>query len=52
MEKEAFANIIAVILTFNDDKHIERYIKLIKFVLKGIVIIDSFSTDKTLNILK
>ena len=52
MEKETLADITAVILTFNEEKHIERCIESIKFVVKRIVVIDSFSTDETLNILK
>ena len=52
MEKATLADITAVILTFNEEKHIERCIESIKFVVKRIVVIDSFSTDETLNILK
>ena len=37
----------AIILTFNEDKHIERCIKNIAPVSKEIVVIDSYSTDDT-----
>ena len=45
-------DITAIILTFNEEKHIERCILSIKEFVKKIVIIDSFSTDETLNIAK
>jgi len=46
------ANITAIILTNNEEKHIERCINSLKSIIKRIVIIDSFSTDSTLEILK
>ena len=44
--------ISAVILTFNEEKNIERCIKSVKDVVDEIVVIDSFSTDNTENICK
>ena len=46
------ADITALILTYNEEKHIERCIFSIRHFVKRIVIIDSFSNDNTLNILK
>ena len=46
------SDITAIILTYNEEKHIERCILSIKDTAKKIIIIDSFSTDNTLNILK
>ena len=45
-------DITAIILTYNEEKHIERCILFIKNLVKRIVIIDSFSSDNTLNIAK
>ena len=45
-------SITAIILTYNEEKHIERCLLSIKEVVKRIVIIDSFSTDRTLEIVK
>ena len=46
------ANITAIILTNNEEKHMERCIISLKDIVKRIVVIDSFSTDTTLEILK
>ena len=46
------ADITAIILTYNEEKHIERCISSIRNFVKRIVVIDSFSNDSTLNILK
>ena len=46
------SDITAIILTYNEEKHIERCLLSIKDTAKRIIIIDSFSTDNTLNILK
>ena len=46
------ANITAIILTYNEEKHIKRCILSIKKFVKKIIIIDSFSTDQTLEIAK
>lgn len=40
-------NISAVIITFNEEKNIERCLNSLKDVADEIVVIDSFSTDKT-----
>lgn len=39
-----------IILTYNEEKHIERCIKSLLPIAKNIFIIDSFSTDKTVEI--
>ena len=46
------SDITAIILTYNEEKHIERCLLSIKDTAKNIIVIDSFSTDNTLNILK
>ncbi len=45
-------DITAIILTYNEEKHIKRCILSIKKLVKKIIIIDSFSTDKTIEIAK
>jgi glycosyltransferase involved in cell wall biosynthesis len=42
--------ITAIILTFNEEQHIERCINSLKLIVDEIVIVDSYSTDKTLAI--
>lgn len=42
------STITAVILTFNEEKHIERCIKSLKPIVDEIIIVDSYSTDSTL----
>ena len=46
------SDITAIILTYKEEKHIERCLLSIKDTAKRIIVIDSFSTDNTLNILK
>ena len=46
------ANITAIILTNNEEKHLERCITSLQNIIQRIVVIDSFSTDTTLEILK
>ena len=48
----SMANISVVIITFNEEKHIEQCIKSVKEVTDEIVVVDSFSTDKTPEICK
>lgn len=43
-------DISVIILTYNEEQHIERCIKSLLPVVKEIFIIDSFSTDKTVEI--
>ena len=43
-------NLTVVILTYNEEKHIERCIRSVKKCASDIVIIDSFSTDNTIQI--
>ena len=45
-------SITAIILTFNEEIHIERCIKSIVNIVDNIIVIDSFSTDQTLKICK
>ena len=52
MTNNSLADITAIILTYNEEMHIERCILSIKDIVKRIVVIDSFSTDNTLNIVK
>ena len=44
------ASICAIILTYNEEKHIARCIESIKQISDRIIIIDSFSDDQTLKI--
>ena len=44
------SDLTTIILTFNEELHIERCIRSIKPVTNRIIIVDSFSTDNTLNI--
>ena len=46
------ADITAIILTKNEEVNIEECIKSIIATVKRIVVIDSFSTDKTVEIAK
>lgn len=46
------SDISVFILTYNEEKHIERCISSIKSLTKKIYVIDSFSTDKTVDIAK
>ena len=41
------ANITAIILTNNEEKHLERCINSLSKIITKIVVIDSFSTDNT-----
>ncbi len=43
-------DVTVVILTFNETKHIERCIKSLKDVVKRVVIVDSYSTDDTVEL--
>lgn len=45
-------DISAIILTFNEEMHIKRCLDNISSIVKDIFIIDSYSTDKTLEIAK
>lgn len=45
-------SIAAIILTKNEEKHIARCIASLKGICKEILVIDSFSTDKTCEIAK
>lgn len=44
------ASITAIVLTFNEEKHIARCINSLKGIAEEIFIVDSFSTDKTIEI--
>jgi len=43
-------NISIIILTYNEEKHIERCVKSLQSISSNIFIVDSFSTDKTIEI--
>jgi glycosyltransferase involved in cell wall biosynthesis len=43
-------DISVIILTYNEEKHIERCIRSLKPFVKDIFIVDSYSTDRTLEI--
>ena len=45
-------DITAVVLTYNEEKHIERCILSMNKFVNRIINIDSLSTDNTLNIIK
>ena len=45
-------NITGTIITFNEEKHIGAVIESLKVVCNEIVVVDSFSTDKTVEIAK
>lgn len=42
--------ITLVVLTFNEEKHIQRCIRSVKDIVSKIIVVDSFSTDKTCEI--
>ena len=52
MTNNSLADITAIILAYNEEKHIQRCIQSLKFYIKRIVVIDNYSTDNTLSILK
>jgi glycosyltransferase involved in cell wall biosynthesis len=41
------SDLTIIILTFNEELHIERVIKNAFLVAKEVIIVDSFSTDQT-----
>lgn len=43
-------NITAIILTYNEEIHLDRCIKSLNGLVKTVVVVDCFSTDKTLEI--
>jgi glycosyltransferase involved in cell wall biosynthesis len=43
-------SLTVVILTFNEELHIQRCIESVKDIAQQIVVVDSFSTDKTIDI--
>ncbi len=49
---EKLPNISAVIITFNEEKNIARCIKSLKNLVDEIVVVDSFSTDATVELAK
>lgn len=44
------SDIAVIILTFNEARHLERAIRSLKSVAKEIIVVDSFSTDETVEI--
>ncbi len=49
-EQQQHADLSAIILTFNEELHIERALSSISGLANEIFVIDSFSTDKTIEI--
>ena len=49
-ENRQYQNLTAIILTFNEELHLERALKSIIGFTKEIFVIDSFSTDRTIEI--
>ena len=45
-------SISAVIITFNEERNIERCIRSLQTIADEIIVLDSFSTDKTAEICK
>ncbi len=45
-------SITAIILTFNEEQHIERCIRSLEGVVERVFVIDSYSTDRTVEIAK
>ncbi len=46
------ADLTIIILTFNEAKHLERCINSIKSITGNVIVVDSYSTDQTLEIAK
>ena len=46
------ADLTTIILTYNEEKNIANAINSIKRISKRVVVVDSFSTDKTIEIAK
>lgn len=46
------ADITTIILTYNEEKNIEKCINSIKSISKKVIVVDSYSTDKTIEICK
>jgi glycosyltransferase involved in cell wall biosynthesis len=51
-KKNSTLDLTAIILTYNEEKHIKRCILSIRKFVKKIIIIDSYSNDKTIQIAK
>lgn len=49
-KEETYVNLSVIILTFNEEKHIDRCLSNVSKVAHQIFIVDSFSTDRTLAI--
>ena len=52
MNKNIVNKITVIILTYNEEIHIERAIKNVKKISDQIFIVDSYSNDKTIAIAK
>ena len=50
IKSNTLLDITAIILTYNEEKHIERCILSLKKLAKKIIIVDSYSDDKTIKI--
>ncbi|MFV8819146.1 glycosyltransferase family 2 protein [Haliea sp. E17] len=42
--------VVAIILTFNEEKHLERCIKSVQEIVDGILVLDCYSADKTVDV--
>lgn len=40
----------AIILTYNEEKHLERCLKSVSKICQDVIVVDSYSTDKTIDI--
>jgi len=45
-------NLVAIVLVYNEEKHIVRCINSIKRITNNIVVVDCFSTDETVTLAK
>ena len=45
-------DLTAIILTYNEERHIERAIKSVEEITREVFVIDSFSTDRTMDIVR
>lgn len=46
------ANITVIILTYNEERHIERAIASVRGFAKDVIVVDSFSSDRTVSLAK
>lgn len=51
-DAEAFADLTAIILTYNEEQHIERCVRFLRSFAKVVYVVDSYSTDSTVVLAK